>query len=324
MIRSSANLSADDVTVRCRVRRSIYASNPKFEEAQEMTCTMRSWQALDSSWQALDASHHTATAHEGPELVLRRVPTSPLHNDGQFSERFQSFGSSGSLKRAAAEAGEVGYQPPTQPRSIPVGDVVVVDAHPSSSLLFVTTISHGYLEFSFADGNAHDCLLAFLSSSLPMERIVTHEVEQRGRSSCSSADSCSFDLDAFTANRMEERVRSESFGEKMQRKIARFAMCFEEMSTALAECAPCGVDAGADGSPTKASWQQDRTDDDDARRDSPPKPEMLEYSESHMDSFSQFDCSVVTTSSKPNTISSSSKPPPHRARGGVAPEMQLV
>ena len=106
-----------------RVRRSPYASHPDFGEEQEMTCTMRNWQAQrtslasnfddvlpvrkstsnsskpsDTTLQMIEGDSH----HQGPELLLRLVSTSTASSNGsdngRFSESFNSFGSAGTLR----------------------------------------------------------------------------------------------------------------------------------------------------------------------------------------------------------------------------------
>mmetsp|Transcript_29973 Transcript_29973/g.43791 ORF Transcript_29973/g.43791 Transcript_29973/m.43791 type:complete len:428 (+) Transcript_29973:147-1430(+) len=114
MLASSASLTADDVCVRCTVRRSSVASNPVFDEEQEMTCTMRNWKTShDGNEDHLgqrQAGNDTGDGSlNGPELLLCPVhlpvrATSPLLSragDNEKSElpteRFHSFGSIPSL-----------------------------------------------------------------------------------------------------------------------------------------------------------------------------------------------------------------------------------
>jgi hypothetical protein len=72
----------------------------------------------------------------------------------------------------------------------------------------------GYFEFTFPTANAHDILMAFLTNTLPYERICKATTTP---SHFDPADS--FDVETLTAKRMHERVEAETLAEKMRRKM---------------------------------------------------------------------------------------------------------
>jgi hypothetical protein len=115
-------------------------------------------------------------------------------------------------------------KPLPQPYSIPVYDIVVVDSMGSRhSGIFLTTQAMGYFEFTFYTSNAHDVFMAFLTNTLPYERI-TH--------ACSTpleACTSSFDVETLTATRMYQRVEAETLSERMIRK-------FNFMANRIGEC----------------------------------------------------------------------------------------
>ena len=238
-----------------RVRHSPFATNREFTDAEEMICTMRicpplarparlhlgvkksrsfGSPTLDRS-KLLDASHQ----HSGPELVLTAIHNSALNaccsgelgSPIQLSERFISFGSSSSPlaesnndKRKRRTIGDV---------TIPIGDIMVVDMYGAndSHRANITTMSHGYFEFTLESRNGQEVLLAFLKANLPKDRVMDgnlprspSQISQSTRSSASK----SFDVEAFTARRMAERVENETFGEKLQRRLGKVVSSLED------------------------------------------------------------------------------------------------
>ena len=127
-------------------------------------------------------------------------------------------------------------KPLPQPYSIPVYDVVVVDSMGSrQSGIFLTTQSMGYFEFTFYTSNAHDVFMAFLTSTLPYERI-TH--------TCSTpleACTSSFDVETLTATRMYQRVEAETLSERVMRKFNFMANRIGECKNLLVLDAACRV-----------------------------------------------------------------------------------
>jgi hypothetical protein len=124
---------------------------------------------------------------------------------------------------------------------IPLSDVVVADVH-DDHLLFLTTQKQGFFEFSFDSKNAFDLMTAFLGAWLPEERIT--RMKNESTSATTFLDPiCSFDVEAFTNTRIQEKVKHETLSEKMRRKVVHIAFQMGEMSSAISECAcnSCGV-----------------------------------------------------------------------------------
>jgi len=119
------------------------------------------------------------------------------------------------------------------PYSIPLSAIVVVDA--SRHILYITTSKTGYFEFTFSTQNAHDVLLAFLSNSLAAERITYGDP---AKSLVLDDETVSFDVEALTATRLKETVKSESMGQRLRRKLVFIASRISEI-TSLSECGLC-------------------------------------------------------------------------------------
>jgi hypothetical protein len=193
-------------------------------------------------------------ANNGPELVL--TPTeSPvmLHaccSSGEFadpitmSERFTSFGSGSVDKKngqhnTSRQRVRISTPVAAAPKAlgdvtVPIADIMVVDmfGRGSSHQCNITTISSGYFEFTMENRNGQDILLAFLKATVPKDRVM-EGVSYRSGSELSnrtgqSDSGRSFDVEAFTAKRMSERLRSETISEKLRRKVVRVFSSFEE------------------------------------------------------------------------------------------------
>lgn len=192
-----------------------------------MKTTSNSSKPSDTTLQMINGDYH-----QGPELLLKAVNSSSstslnqmADGSGRFSERFHSFGSNGQLRsrqRVWNSTDSKRHESPMRPMGycIPLADIVVADVH-DAHLLFLTTQKNGYFEFSFISKNARDMMVAFLTASLAQERIIT---------SCTSQDEhefdaiCSFDVEALTNNRIQERVKHETLSEKIQRKVTHVAL----------------------------------------------------------------------------------------------------
>jgi hypothetical protein len=264
-------------------------------------------------------SNSNSSKQSESELILRTVnlSTGSLNasdaSNGRFSDRFDSFGSSNqrrSVSRLKVRAERCAspargarvprprrnsspafseQQPPPPPRpqpigcTIPISDIVVADVH-DAHVIFLTTLSNGYFEFCFHTANARDMMLAFLSASLGPERMLSQAAGGPPTEENVEDPACSFDVETLTANRIEERMRTESFSEKVRRKMAHVALQIEEISTSISECA-CGY--GNHTTPKKETWN------DDSRRQSPsPSPPRclsatghLEFSSHSVDEF---------------------------------------
>ena len=122
--------------------------------------------------------------------------------------------------------------------TIPISDIMVVDMYGAgeSHRSNITTMSFGYFEFTLESRNGQDILLAFLKASVPEERVMDgqpygHQQGFAGISSSpsqTSASTRSFDVEAFTASRIAERVESESFSEKLRRRVVKVVSSIEE------------------------------------------------------------------------------------------------
>lgn len=215
MFRSSASLMAEDVTVRCRVRKLAsadggamkpYRLSPKSSEEDrpiiEMTCTMRNWESGEprkSMRNSFSLSNPDINVHsmsnsklfhsdsaiqtaaiEGPELLFTPnfdlSPSKPPRSSGN--------GPFHSSRRVSPMA--------LQPYSIPVEEIlqvtmdVTMDGSPSprtaskgqdpTRRIQVSTLSLGSYDIDCLTTNGHDIVLAFLQGALPSERIVRREL----------------------------------------------------------------------------------------------------------------------------------------------------
>jgi hypothetical protein len=191
----------------------------------------------------LQMIHGDDDYHQGPELLLRVVNASngslsssqmDNNNNRRVSDRFHSFGSHGSSSQLRARqhvwnsTTERHESPPKRPApmqyTIPLSDVVVADLNTNVHL---TTKSHGYFEFSFRSKNARDLMVAFLTASLPPERIITCSAANREEEWNAPICSYSFDVETLTNRRIQERVEQETLSEKLKRKVAHVALQIE-------------------------------------------------------------------------------------------------
>lgn len=121
--------------------------------------------------------------------------------------------------------------------TFPISDIMLVDmfGRGRSHQCNLTTLSSGYFEFTMENRNGQDILLAFLTANLPKERVMEtlmsrHRTgsELSSRTGQSERSGKSFDVEAFTAKRMSERVSNETISEKLRRKVVRVFSSFEE------------------------------------------------------------------------------------------------
>uniref|UniRef100_A0A7R9WYK4 Uncharacterized protein n=1 Tax=Craspedostauros australis TaxID=1486917 RepID=A0A7R9WYK4_9STRA len=141
---------------------------------------------------------------------------------------------------AAAAAGATSAEPVI----VPTRDIMLVEtatAENHETMCTITTISHGFYECVFDSNNGKMVFVAFLQNYLSENRFVDPTKRARrannavspSSSSLASTDGASFDVEAFTAHRMAERIQTETTTEKVRRKIGRIA-------SSLDEC-KCGV-----------------------------------------------------------------------------------
>mmetsp|Transcript_4241 Transcript_4241/g.10573 ORF Transcript_4241/g.10573 Transcript_4241/m.10573 type:complete len:449 (-) Transcript_4241:315-1661(-) len=188
--------------------------------------------------------------------------------------RFSSFGS-GSFDAPAVR--RYSLSTGTQPRTRRIGnvtllleDILLIDVNGNSQALllkkkeyqslaspeknsnshannddrriYIITISNGVYAFTMESTNGRELLVAFLKANLPKERFSDQGISRTPSNGThdTSHSNRSFDVEAFTAKRMAERLKSESIGEKVQRRVHRLVTSFEELSCAITECTACG------------------------------------------------------------------------------------
>jgi len=231
MIRSSASLTADDVCIPCRVRRSPTCNTPEWDDLTLMVCTMRQWNPSTFKANKSDTFLHHDAPHDGPELILRVDGLQLWDTSQSNSTRINSFDKRkiwAELKRPENDV--------VEPVRIPCNDIQLCQG--AEEMLFFTLKSGAYLEVSFSSRNAHDVLVAFLEAALPPERMERH-CNVPTVDGCGTAES--FDVEMLTASRMRERLQGESWREKARRKVTHVANRVAELSAAFSEraCAPC-------------------------------------------------------------------------------------
>lgn len=211
-----------------------------------MTCIMRIWhdsgKPLKKTRSSGNAAFDAYTQGKGGghcELILTPIQRHPSAarstsrtrispDDGlQMSRRFQSFGSSGaSDKKYRMDQTENKSMGKIK---IPISDILVVEKGDSSAhVTNLTTMSNGYFEFTMMNRNGQEILLAFLKANLPGERLVQGLSRSRSDVSHSTASSKSVDVEAFTASRITERIKNETFPERVRRKVGRALKSVEE------------------------------------------------------------------------------------------------
>ena len=257
------------------------------------------------------ATHGRNTLDHGPELVLAlNEAPSMIHSccSGDFaepislSERFTSFGSGNVDKNGSRSTSR------QRPRlmtpvpisirtevsgeiTVPVSDILVLDVCGGSNehQCNITTSLRVHYELTMENQNGQDMLEAFLRARLPKDRVV-EAISKRTGSQLSkhsgSTTARSFDVEAFTAVRMAERMENETMSEKLRRKVVKVFSSIEEseswqntksvqckqersntilyiaVSVALSECTcGCTKDHVSEGPPLLGE-----------KRDSPPPP----------------------------------------------------
>lgn len=198
----------------------------------------------------------------GPEVILSPISTGVVEHTSPhlccsdsfadtprlLSQRFTSVGSTsfeGPVRRYSLSTDMM----PTRRIgnvTMSVKDIMMVDVHGSARKddtndtnnkksshhrINIVTSSSGVYEFSMDSANGRELLLAFLKANLPKDRINDQQQMPRSPSNLTlntSHSNRSYDVEAFTATRMSERLKSESIGEKVQRRVHRLVSSFEE------------------------------------------------------------------------------------------------
>jgi hypothetical protein len=121
---------------------------------------------------------------------------------------------------------------------------------PECYKLLLTTMENGYLEFNCATSNGHDVLFAFLQATIPPERIVgvsndqdtvyTHEEDRSlpSKTSQSSVNSCKsslMDVDRLTAQQIQGAELSETWPQRMSRRVGKVVHTLTEVSETLCD-----------------------------------------------------------------------------------------
>ena len=203
---------------------------------------MRMWQEHQSSQTRQTRIGRKPVVQDGPEIIFipalsnsgaaiqgccsSELPGNPI----SFSKRFASFGSSGAplqpqnavQKPKLASMGKV---------AIPMHNILAVEPSHEAYRTILTVKEKGLFEVSLESRNGMDILLAFLRARLPHERIMDDNASlAKSQSSMSqtSRSTKSFDVEAFTASRMAERIQHETLAEKMRRKVGKLVSSLEE------------------------------------------------------------------------------------------------
>eukprot|EP00980_Cylindrotheca_fusiformis_P026944 scaffold18138_cov128-Cylindrotheca_fusiformis.AAC.10 len=273
-------LSADDVQIRCSIRKAGVDSKKKFSEPEDMMCTMRIWHGSKTGFpmkKALSSGNQKFPSNKNQqagcsEILLKPIQRHPSaartsNRSDEFqslrvSKRFASFGSVGEPNRFQMQQSE-----PTSAIGnvkLLVPDIVVVDMHGNSKshTINLTTMSQGYYEFTM-NRNGQEILLAFLKANLPKDRIMGCVPRSRSdvsHNTSSTSGNKSFDVEKLTTNKMTERIENETLVEKVRRKVSRAFASLEDLGTSMTECA-CHCGGGSTVTPQPSI----------ERRDSPPQ-----------------------------------------------------
>jgi hypothetical protein len=190
---------------------------------------------------------------QGPELVLapNQAPmmiqaccsAGGLSEPMPMSDRFSAFGSGTVEKNGHRSSSRQRMRlltPTAIPQdalgsvTIPIADITAVDLFGGANLhqSNITTTSCGHYELTMENRNGLDMLVAFLKAGLPKDRVKGGSIHHRtgsqlSRNSGSTANG-SFDVEAFTAERMAERMENETVSEKLRRKVVRVFSSLEE------------------------------------------------------------------------------------------------
>ena len=185
-------------------------------------------------------------AKHGPELVLTSNQSPVMmhaNNLGHFSEPLSTSRRLGSGTNNMARRSSSRQRARTMDGmnsttvlmdfSVPVADIMVVDmfGQGDSHQCNITTMSHGFFELTMENRNGQDILMAFLNANLPKDRVMggtRKRTETDASVDTTSTGNASFDVEAFTATRMTERIQSETMSEKLRRKVIRVFSSFEE------------------------------------------------------------------------------------------------
>lgn len=247
MIRSAACSSANDLSIRCRVRVSPLATNPKFEDAAEMICTMRHWVPQpgndpvqgtfpNPNQQCLDAAPDD-TRCAGPELVLSHteimMPISRMDHSPVTLSRV------GTRQRVSP----VAIKPSMH---IPLSDIVtvqMVDINKKCQKVMVTTSNNGHFEFDDLNHNSRDVMLAFLQANMTGEQLVAigliSDDDFGSIVSPFSQSSISMDVDKLVDEKMRRCSERESITERVSRRTSVVLYVLSDICAAICDSSCC-------------------------------------------------------------------------------------
>jgi hypothetical protein len=217
----------------------------------------------------------SSTINPGPELVLTPCNHALVTEQSQlqccgsdfgnsFPTKFASFGGSasdqGNKLRLSRSHGNVRASMRESPHddlcqlslgtiTIPMKEIMLIGVGNGEMATTkrpqhqtnITTVSSGFYELTMENLNGQLVLMAFLKGHLPKgkfrECFPNNPLLPRSPSNLTenTQSSKSFDVEAFTANRMAERLQSESVAEKVQRRIHRLVSSLEESESCRME-----------------------------------------------------------------------------------------
>mmetsp|Transcript_39869 Transcript_39869/g.96209 ORF Transcript_39869/g.96209 Transcript_39869/m.96209 type:complete len:299 (-) Transcript_39869:831-1727(-) len=231
-------LSADDLQVRCSVRKAKNADTKEFSEPEDMTCTMRTWHGPKSQ----DAELLLKPVEQQRTMSAMRSRADEL-SPVVISKRFASFGEGRNhpkMEQQETTQNSIGSV------KLSLAEIMIVEQKGQeldNPTIDITTLSSGYYEFTLNE-NGRAILLAFLKANLPKERIIRCNTQiQRTKSdvskySCSTMGNKTLDVEALTSNKLAERIENETMSEKLGSKVGRAFSSILEMVEC--SCISCG------------------------------------------------------------------------------------
>lgn len=225
------------------VRKASLDAKNKLSDPEDVLCTLRIWHSPTGGGNLKRIRSATGGRLLGGndqlrkkcELLIKPIERHPSAAreirardvSPQMSRRFSTFG--------MAEPANYRMEDQQQSSSIgnvkiPISDIMIADMHGDSTshIANLTTMSHGYFQFTMMNRNGQEILLAFLKANLPKERIMECAPSSELSRTDSQDSTRSFDVEAFTAKNMTERIKNETLSEKVRRKVGRAFASIEE------------------------------------------------------------------------------------------------
>ena len=137
--------------------------------------------------------------------------------------------------------------------TIPITDIIVVDTDGSHSqidtyqvidlheshVMYITTMTSGYFEFTFYSKNAQDVMQVFLQSTLPGERITRSRLKSQSSMKSTTLHDTSYDMDLLTTKQLNGIIENETFSERMLSKVQSIFSTFDTITSQFTECVSC-------------------------------------------------------------------------------------